>query len=166
MNNPPLPRFPDGFHWGVATSAYQIEGAVAEDGRGESIWDVFCQRPGKIRDGDTGDVAVDHYHRWADDVALMAELGLTAYRFSIAWPRVQPDGKGPANEAGLDFYDRLTDALLARASPRCRPCSTGTCHSRSRTTAAGWPGTPRTGSPSTRGWPRNGSPTGSRCGSP
>jgi beta-glucosidase len=109
-----MPSFPADFAWGVATSSYQIEGAVAEDGRGESVWDVFCRKPGAIRDGHTGDVAADHYHRWATDVELMAELGLTAYRFSIAWPRVQPDGKGPANEAGLDFYDRLTDALLAR----------------------------------------------------
>jgi beta-glucosidase len=109
-----MPRFPGDFAWGVATSAYQIEGAVAEDGRGESVWDVFCRKPGVIRDGQTGDVAADHYHRWNVDVGLMAELGLTAYRFSIAWPRVQPLGKGPANEPGLDFYDRLTDALLAR----------------------------------------------------
>jgi beta-glucosidase len=109
-----MPSFPADFAWGVATSSYQIEGAVAEDGRGDSVWDVFCRKPGVIRDGHTGDVAADHYHRWATDVELMAELGLTAYRFSIAWPRVQPDGKGPANEAGLDFYDRLTDALLAR----------------------------------------------------
>ena len=110
---PPMPAFPAGFDWGVATAAYQIEGAVAEDGRGDSIWDTFCRRPGVIRDGHTGDVACDHYHRWAQDVALMADLGITAYRFSIAWPRVQPGGKGPASEAGLDFYDRLTDALLA-----------------------------------------------------
>ncbi len=109
-----MPSFPADFAWGVATSAYQIEGAVAEGGRGESVWDVFCRKPGAIRDGHTGDVAADHYHRWATDVGLMAELGLTAYRFSIAWPRVQPDGKGPANEAGLDFYDRLTDGLLLR----------------------------------------------------
>jgi beta-glucosidase len=109
-----MPRFPADFAWGVATSAYQIEGAVTEDGRGESVWDVFCRKPGAIRDGHTGDVAADHYHRWATDVGLMADLGLTAYRLSIAWPRIQPDGKGPANEAGLDFYDRLTDALLAR----------------------------------------------------
>jgi len=108
-----MPRFPSDFAWGVATSAYQIEGAVAEDGRGESVWDVFCRKPGAIRDGHTGDVAADHYHRWDADVALMADLGLTAYRFSIAWPRVQPDGKGPASGAGLDFYDRLADALLA-----------------------------------------------------
>ncbi len=109
-----MPRFPADFAWGVATSAYQIEGAVAEDDRGESVWDVFCRKPGAVRDGHTGDVAADHYHRWATDIGLMAELGLTAYRFSIAWPRVQPDGKGPAHEPGLDFYDRLTDALLAR----------------------------------------------------
>ncbi len=109
-----MPHFPGDFAWGVATSAYQIEGAVTEDGRGESIWDVFCRKPGAIRDGETGDVAADHYHRWNADVGLMAELGLTAYRFSIAWPRVQPLGKGPASEPGLDFYDRLTDALLAR----------------------------------------------------
>jgi len=109
-----MPSFPPEFAWGVATSSYQIEGAVAEGGRGESVWDVFCRKPGVIRDGHTGDVAADHYHRWAVDVEMMAELGLTAYRFSIAWPRVQPDGKGPANETGLDFYDRLTDALLAR----------------------------------------------------
>jgi beta-glucosidase len=109
-----MPAFPADFAWGVATSSYQIEGAVAEDGRGESVWDVFCRKPGMIRDGHTGDVAADHYHRWAIDVEMMAQLGLNAYRFSIAWPRVQPDGKGPANEAGLDFYDRLTDALLSR----------------------------------------------------
>jgi beta-glucosidase len=108
-----MPAFPAGFEWGVATAAYQIEGAVAEDGRGESIWDTFCRQPGVIRDGDTGDVACDHYHRWAKDVALMADLGVTAYRFSIAWPRVQPGGRGPANQPGLDFYERLTDALLA-----------------------------------------------------
>ncbi|HEX4659465.1 MAG TPA: GH1 family beta-glucosidase [Streptosporangiaceae bacterium] len=114
MTDAAMPRFPSDFSWGVATSAYQIEGAVTEDGRGESIWDVFCRKPGAIRDGETGDVAADHYHRWRADVGLMAELGLTAYRFSIAWPRVQPLGKGPASEPGLDFYDRLTDALLAR----------------------------------------------------
>ncbi|MGH3396260.1 MAG: GH1 family beta-glucosidase [Streptosporangiaceae bacterium] len=109
-----MPRFPDGFRWGVATAAYQIEGAVAEDGRRDSIWDTFCRRPGAIKNGDTGDVACDHYHRWPQDVALMAELGIDAYRFSIAWPRIQPDGTGAANGPGLDFYDRLTDGLLAR----------------------------------------------------
>ena len=108
-----FPRFPAGFAWGVATAAYQIEGAVAEDGRGASIWDTFCRQPGAIRDGQTGDVAADHYHRWPTDVALMAELGVGAYRFSLAWPRIQPAGSGAINTAGLDFYDRLTDALLA-----------------------------------------------------
>ena len=108
-----MPRFPAEFHWGVATSAYQTEGAVNEGGRGRSIWDTFCQLPGVIRDGHTGEVATDSYHRWEQDVTLLAGLGVTAYRFSIAWPRVQPDGKGSANGAGLDFYDRLTDALLA-----------------------------------------------------
>jgi beta-glucosidase len=109
-----FPRFPPRFSWGVATAAYQIEGAVASDGRGESIWDTFCRQPGAIRDGHTGDVADDHYHRWAEDVALMAYLGIDAYRFSIAWPRIQPSGSGPVNAAGLAFYDRLTDGLLAR----------------------------------------------------
>ena len=108
-----MPRFPDGFAWGVATAAYQIEGATGEDGRGDSVWDIFCRTPGKVRDGQTGDVACDHYHRWPEDVALMERLGIGAYRFSIAWPRIQPDGTGPALTAGLDFYDRLTDQLLA-----------------------------------------------------
>ncbi len=108
-----MPRFPANFTWGVATAAYQIEGAVAEDGRGVSIWDTFCRQPGAVRDGQTGDVAADHYHRWAEDVALMAEVGIDSYRFSLAWPRIQPGGSGGGNKAGLDFYDRLTDGLLA-----------------------------------------------------
>ncbi|WP_330439069.1 GH1 family beta-glucosidase [Micromonospora sp. NBC_00821] len=107
-------RFPENFLWGAATAAYQIEGAARDDGRGPSIWDTFSRTPGKVYQGHTGDVACDHYHRYADDVALMAELGLRAYRFSVAWPRIQPDGTGPANPRGLDFYDRLTDTLLAR----------------------------------------------------
>lgn len=106
-------HFPEGFVWGAATAAYQIEGAVTADGRGRSIWDTFSHTPGKILGGDTGDIAVDHYHRFEQDVALMAELGIGAYRFSIAWPRIQPYGKGPANQPGLDFYRRLTDTLLA-----------------------------------------------------
>jgi beta-glucosidase len=106
-------RFPDGFLWGASTSAYQIEGAVREDGRSPSIWDSLCRVPGAIHGGDTGDVAADHYHRYRDDVALMASLGLTAYRFSVAWPRVLPAGRGAVNEAGLDFYRRLVDELLA-----------------------------------------------------
>ncbi len=105
-------RFPEGFLWGAATAAYQIEGAWDEDGKGPSIWDTFSHTPGKIRDGDTGDVACDHYHGWREDVALMRELGLKAYRFSVSWPRVIPEGTGPVNRAGLDFYSRLVDALL------------------------------------------------------
>jgi beta-glucosidase len=100
------------FRWGVSTSAYQIEGAVTEGGRGPSSWDTFCAGPGRILNGDTGVVACDHYHRYAEDVALMRELGIDTYRFSFAWPRIQPTGKGPAEVAGLDFYDRLIDALL------------------------------------------------------
>ncbi len=107
-------RFPPGFVFGAATSSYQIEGAFEADGRGESIWDRFSHTPGRVRGGDTGDVACDHYHRYREDVALMAELGLDAYRFSVAWPRVMPAGVGDVNEAGLDFYDRLVDELLAR----------------------------------------------------
>jgi beta-glucosidase len=108
-----IPPFPSGFAWGVATAAYQIEGAVAEDGRGDSIWDTFCRQPGAIRDGQTGDIAADHYHRWQEDVDLMARLGIRTYRFSVGWPRIQPAGSGAVNTPGLDFYDRLTDALLA-----------------------------------------------------
>lgn len=105
-------RFPDDFVWGAATAAYQIEGAVTEDGRGPSIWDTFSHTPGKTLNGDTGDVACDHFHRWQDDIKLMQELGLQAYRFSIAWPRVMPQGTGQPNDRGLDFYDQLVDALL------------------------------------------------------
>jgi len=107
-------QFPDGFAWGTATASYQIEGAVDEDGRSPSIWDTFSHTPGKVQDGDTGDVADDHYHRYEEDVELMAGLGIGWYRFSIAWPRVQPDGRGAINEAGIDFYARLVDALLAK----------------------------------------------------
>jgi beta-glucosidase len=107
-------RFPDGFFWGTATAAYQIEGAHDADGKGPSIWDTFSHTPGKIETGDVGDVACDHYHRYRDDVTLMADLGLTAYRFSISWPRVLPQGTGAVNGAGLDFYQRLVDALLER----------------------------------------------------
>ncbi|MEV4012402.1 GH1 family beta-glucosidase [Nonomuraea angiospora] len=102
------------FLWGTATAAYQIEGAVKEDGRGVSIWDTFAHEPGRTRDGHTGDVACDHYHRWREDVELMSGLGVNAYRFSIAWPRVQPQGDGEVNAAGLDFYERLVDALLEK----------------------------------------------------
>jgi beta-glucosidase len=108
-----MARFPDGFVWGTATAAYQIEGAAHEDGRGASIWDTFSHTPGKTANGDTGDVACDHYHRYPDDVALMQQLGVQAYRFSIAWPRILPHGTGEVNEAGLNFYDKLVDTLLA-----------------------------------------------------
>ena len=105
--------FPSQFRWGTATAAYQIEGAVREDGRGESIWDRFTHTPGKITNGDTGDVTCDHYHHWGRDVELQKELGLNAYRLSIAWPRIVPEGKGRINSLGIDFYSRLVDALLA-----------------------------------------------------
>ncbi|MEU6334632.1 GH1 family beta-glucosidase [Streptomyces cellulosae] len=106
--------FPKGFLWGSATASYQIEGAAAEDGRTPSIWDTYARTPGRVRNGDTGDIATDHYHRWREDVALMSELGLGAYRFSLAWPRIQPTGRGPAVQNGLDFYRRLTDELLEK----------------------------------------------------
>ncbi len=106
-------QFPDGFLWGVATAAYQIEGAWDEDGKGESIWDRFVHRPYNIQDGGTGDVACDHYHRMPEDVALMQQLGIQSYRFSISWPRVLPEGRGATNPVGLDFYERLVDRLLA-----------------------------------------------------
>lgn len=105
-------KFPQDFLWGAATSSYQIEGAWNEDGKGESIWDRFSHTPGKVFNGDTGDVACDHYHRWQDDITLMKSLGLRAYRFSIAWPRIFPAGRGAVNSAGLDFYNRLVDGLL------------------------------------------------------
>jgi beta-glucosidase len=105
--------FPSQFLWGAATAAYQIEGAWNEDGKGESIWDRFSHTPGKVKNGDRGDVACDHYHRWREDVQLMKELCIKAYRFSISWPRVLPVGRGKINQAGLDFYNRLVDALLA-----------------------------------------------------
>ncbi|RLD02838.1 MAG: beta-glucosidase, partial [Chloroflexota bacterium] len=105
-------NFPDDFVWGAATASYQIEGAWNEDGKGESIWDRFSHTPGKVEGGDTGNVACDHYHRWRDDVALMEKLGLDAYRFSISWPRILPAGRGEINQAGIDFYSQLVDALL------------------------------------------------------
>ena len=101
------------FVWGVSTSSYQIEGAAREDGRGGSIWDTFCRQQGRVKNNDTGEVACDHYHRYAEDVALMRDIGVGAYRFSVSWPRVLPLGRGAANEAGMAFYDRLIDALLA-----------------------------------------------------
>jgi len=106
-------RFPDDFRWGFAASAYQIEGAVTEDGRGPSIWDTFSHTPGKTDRADTGDVACDHYHRYRDDIRLMAELGADAYRFSVAWPRIFPTGSGAPNQKGLDFYRRVIDQLVS-----------------------------------------------------
>lgn len=106
-------KFPENFLWGAATSSYQIEGAAHADGRGMTIWDTFSRTPGKVVNGDNGDVAADHYHRYKDDVAIMKHLGLHAYRFSIAWSRILPTGRGAVNEAGLDFYSRLVDELLA-----------------------------------------------------
>lgn len=114
IHSTPDPTFPSTFQWGVATSAYQIEGAVHSGGRGPSIWDTFSHEPGKVLNGDTGDVACDHYNRWESDLDLIKGLGVDAYRFSIAWPRVQPAGSGAWNPVGLGFYDRLTDGLLAR----------------------------------------------------
>jgi beta-glucosidase len=112
--DPPAdPAFPRGFIWGASTSSYQIEGAWNVDGKGESIWDRFTHTPGKIKNGDTGDLACDSYHRWSDDIALARVMNLTSYRFSISWPRIQPSGSGSANAAGLDYYNRLVDALLA-----------------------------------------------------
>ena len=115
MSRQPTPQrvFPEGFLWGTATAAYQIEGAWNEDGKGPSIWDTYSHIPGKIKNGDTGDVAVDHYHRYKEDVQLMKSIGQTAYRFSISWPRVFPNGTGQPNPKGLDFYDRLVDELVA-----------------------------------------------------
>jgi beta-glucosidase len=113
--------FPDGFVWGVATSAYQIEGAWDEDGRGSSVWDDFVRQPYRVADGSTGDVACDHYHRMPEDVELIRSLGIGSYRFSIAWPRVVPSGRGQVNAAGLDFYERLVDRLLAAG---IQPCAT------------------------------------------
>jgi beta-glucosidase len=110
--SPAALRFPTGFVWGAATASFQIEGATTVDGRTDSIWDEFCRRPGAVANGDTGEPGADHYRRYADDVSLMTSLGLGAYRFSVAWPRVRPDG-GAVNAAGLDFYDRLVDSLLA-----------------------------------------------------
>jgi beta-glucosidase len=110
--------FPKNFFWGAATAAYQIEGAWKEDGKGESIWDRFAHTPGKIKNGDTGDVACDSYHRWREDIALVRAMNLNSYRFSISWPRIQPTGSGPANSKGIDYYSRLVDALLeARVRP-------------------------------------------------
>jgi len=104
----------DGFVWGAATAAFQIEGATKADGRGESIWDRFAATEGKVAWGDTGDPACEHYYRWAEDLDLMRSLGLQGYRFSISWPRIQADGQGPPNQRGIDFYRRLVEGMLER----------------------------------------------------
>jgi beta-glucosidase len=108
-----FPRLPRGFVFGTSTASYQIEGAWDADGKGESIWDTFTSEPGTIKDGSTGKVACDHYHRYVGDVALMKRLGAGGYRFSISWPRIQPEGRGKPNKWGLGFYDRLVDELAA-----------------------------------------------------
>jgi beta-glucosidase len=108
-------RFPDGFVFGTSTASYQIEGAATEDGRGPSIWDTFSHTEGKVHHGDTGDIACDQYHRLEADLDLMSELGMQAYRFSVAWPRIQPEGIGPSNQKGLDYYRRLVDGLRERS---------------------------------------------------
>jgi len=108
-------KFPEHFYWGTATASYQIEGAWNEDGKGPSIWDTYAHTPGRMKNGDNGDVANDHYHRYKEDVALMRSLGVNAYRFSIGWPRIFPDGTGAPNAKGLDFYSRLVDELLDSA---------------------------------------------------
>jgi len=113
FNPPSQAAFPKGFFWGTATASYQIEGAWKEDGKGESIWDRFSHTPGKIKNGDTGDVACDSYHRCVEDIALMHAMNLNSYRFSISWPRIQPSGSGVVNQKGMDYYRRLVDELLA-----------------------------------------------------
>jgi beta-glucosidase len=113
-NAHPMNHFPHDFEWGVATSAYQIEGAAAEDGRGPSIWDTFSHTPGKIIDGSNGDIACDHYHRYPEDVDIIASLGVKAYRFSVSWSRVQPLGYGAWNEKGFEFYSNLLDKLAEK----------------------------------------------------
>ena len=113
-------EFPKDFVWGAATAAYQVEGAAKEDGRGDSVWDMVCRQPGFVVDGSSGMVACDHYHRWESDLDLMKDLGLQAYRFSVAWPRIIPGGKGAVNQKGLDFYDKLVDGMLKRGiRPNC-----------------------------------------------
>ncbi len=145
-------RYPTTFVWGVSTSSFQIEGAAREDGRGESIWDAFCRQQGRIKNNDTGEVACDHYHRYAEDVALMRDIGVGAYRFSVSWPRVLPLGRGAANEAGMAFYDRLIDALLAANIEPGSASIIGICRRRSTILAAGRAATSSAGSPTTRHW--------------
>jgi beta-glucosidase len=129
--------FPADFVWGASTASYQIEGAVDEDGRGKSIWDVFSHTPGRVKNGDTGDIACDHYHRWRADIDLLARGNFSAYRFSTAWPRILPSGGGAVEQRGLDFYERLVDGLIANGiAPWLCPII-GTCRRPCRRTAAG-----------------------------
>ena len=121
----------------MATASYQVEGAASEDGKGPSVWDVFCKKKGAIFDGNTGDVACDHYHRYKDDVALIKSLGVKSYRFSISWPRVLPNGIGASNPKGLDFYSRLSTSSASTGSSRSARSSTGTTRRRSTRRAAG-----------------------------
>ena len=158
------PAFPPGFVWGAATAAYQIEGATEADGRSDSIWDRFCATPGKVRNGDSGAVACDFYRRFPEDIALMRELGLDSFRFSIAWPRVLPDGTGRVNEAGLDFYDRWSTSCSRTESPPASPCITGISRRRSRTRAAGPSARPPRRSSATPKPSHPGSATGSSSG--
>jgi len=130
-------NFPKDFKWGTATASYQIEGAAHEDGRGESIWDRFSRTPGKVLNGHTGDVACNHYHLYKEDVAIMKELGVDSYRFSIAWPRIYPNGTGQINRKGLDFYKRLVEELLESGLNPRPPFITGICPKLWRTRAAG-----------------------------
>ncbi len=132
-----MSAFPQNFLWGAATAAYQVEGAYNEDGKGPSIWDIFSHQPGTTYQGTNGDVAVDHYHRFKEDVELMAEMGLQSYRFSISWPRLLPEGRGEINEAGVKFYSDLIDALLAHNIEPMITLYHWTCHRRCRMKAAG-----------------------------
>lgn len=158
---PDAPRtFPKGFLWGSATASYQIEGAATEDGRTPSIWDTYARTPGRVRNGDTGDTATDHYHRWREDVALMAELGLGAYRFSLAWTRIQPTGRVPPCRRAWTSTGAWWTSCWRRASSPSPPCTTGTSRRNWRTPEAG-PSAPRpSGSPSTRPSRRTPSVTG------
>ena len=153
----PQRTFPAGFLWGTATASYQVEGAVAEDGRAPSVWDTFARTPGKTVSGATGDVADDHYHRYKEDVQLMKALGAKVYRFSIAWPRVFPQGSGQPNPKGLDFYNRLVDELLANGIEPLRHAvslgpAAGAAGSRGRLGVARDVGGVRRSTPAT--WPR------------
>jgi len=157
-------RFPDGFLWGAATSAYQVEGSPLADGAGPSIWHRFVRTPGLVRNGDTGDVACDHYRRFKSDVALMKRLGLTAYRFSISWSRVLPAGVGRVNPAGLDFYERLVDELLRAGIEPMVTLYHWDLPAALDDRAAGSTRTRRTGSSSTLKRCTAASMTGSGCG--